>query len=266
MRKLSLNITIIFVLMGLFACEDVYNDLKVENYKPAIVIEGLITDEIPPYYIKVFRSVAFGDSTYNNYISGAEVRLSDNEGNTELLSMQSPGIYRADSIRGKPGNVYSLDVKVGDSVFSSKCVMPSIMLVDSLIPIFYQDDGNNTKGYHLKLFGRKPQNDSVNFYKCLIYQNNRLINNHSYSLIFSDEHTSVQEVEFPETFALHDTAEIEIQSITKEVFDYFLNINMLIIDNSFIFDYQKNPHSNISNGAFGYFQASAVRKIKVIIQ
>lgn len=267
MRRLILNISTIFILTGLFSCEEEYKNFKAENYKPAIVIEGLITDENPPYYVKVSRSVAFGDSINDSFILNAKVRLSDNEGNSELLSIQKSGIYRADSIHGKPGNIYSLEVKIGDSVFNSNCVMPLLFSADSLIPVFHEDNGIYNKGYYVKIYGKKPQTDSINFFKCQIYQNSRLINNRSVSYVFSDEHTSsTLNFEFQEPFALHDTAELEIQSITHEVFIFFSDINMLVSDDSFVFEYQKNPRSNISNGALGCFQASSVKRMKVIIQ
>jgi hypothetical protein len=267
MRKLILYIFIFFALTGSFACEEEYKDFKVEKYEPVVVIEGLITDNNPPYFVKVSRTTFFGDSSYNKSIANLEVRMTDNEGNTELLSIQEPGVYRSDSLQGKPGNTYKLEVRIRDSVFISNCVMPPAIVNDSLISVYHKDDGIYKQGYHVKLIFRKPQNDSINYYKCNIYQNGKLITNRLYSIIFSDDNTSSKlEVEFLESFSFHDTVELEVMTINKEVYNYFFDIDKIISNDSYIFDYQRNPRSNISNGAFGYFQASSVKRLKLVIK
>jgi hypothetical protein len=86
----------------LYSCEELYDDFNVKEHKSDIVIEGVITDANPPYYIKVMKTVKFGDSTLIDYVSDALVSLSDNEGKTEILTAEQTGLYRCDSIIGKP--------------------------------------------------------------------------------------------------------------------------------------------------------------------
>ncbi len=80
-----------------------------------IVIQGMVTDQPGPYIITVSKTIPIQDQGENlNYLSGAKVSISDNQGNSEILSEKSPGSYYTQSTQGVIGNSYTLIVKTAE--------------------------------------------------------------------------------------------------------------------------------------------------------
>jgi len=124
-------ILLILVPICLCSCKKEVN-LNLDNAGPHIVIQGEITDAAGPYMVKINQSVSFKSENTFPAVSGASIKISDNEGHTDSLTESSPGVYITHSLQGKPGNTYTMTVKVLDS--TSHCTAPSLPIKPAAQP------------------------------------------------------------------------------------------------------------------------------------
>jgi hypothetical protein len=82
------------------------------------IIEGMISDQIPPYSVKVSRALPIdSDSTYHGPVRNATIFLFDDQGNSESLHEIEPGTYKTGGqIHGMIGHAYKITVTTDDGV------------------------------------------------------------------------------------------------------------------------------------------------------
>src|SRR5688500_4405377 len=104
------NSIIVILMAAIFiSCEKTV-DLKYKGNQSKIVIEGDITNETGPYFVKITKSINLSNTGNYPTIDNAVVTISDNAGNSETLSPQGNGVYRTNAIAGVPGRTYTLTV------------------------------------------------------------------------------------------------------------------------------------------------------------
>lgn len=112
-----ISIGLIFLItIGLDACVDRINfDLPDQSPYP-VVIDGFISDQLPPYEVTVTRAYDIqSKNSTRERISVKRLVLSDESGMSEELVEVSQGVYQtAGLIRGKVGSVYKLYIKLLD--------------------------------------------------------------------------------------------------------------------------------------------------------
>jgi hypothetical protein len=116
MRRLS-TILLLFLLT---ACVEEVR-LPIRQVQPRLVVDGLITDEAPPYPVKLTLSGAYSSGSgfpEELIINGAIVTITDNTDQTVTLEQDplQPSYYwvRDPAFRGKPGHRYTLKVILPD--------------------------------------------------------------------------------------------------------------------------------------------------------
>src|SRR5688572_7546758 len=112
MKRLKILLTVLSLVMC-GSCEKVI-DIDLNQSSPAVVIEGDITNETGPYTIRITQSINFDDRNEFPPVSDAVVTVSDSEGNRELLTEVSPGVYETETTEGIPGRTYTLEVVVNN--------------------------------------------------------------------------------------------------------------------------------------------------------
>lgn len=106
----------ILLLLITFGCVDrVLFDIKIpDDY--TVSIEGFISDQLPPYRIRIYRT--FDIESMENLKTGvtARVTLHDNHGNSEELEQLNSGVYENSTrlIQGKVGDIYKIKVELED--------------------------------------------------------------------------------------------------------------------------------------------------------
>jgi hypothetical protein len=135
MRKKQ-YITFIFpvILLLLLSCREVYYPEGLNSGKAIPIIQGRIAEDESPTVV-LSRAMDY-ESAVPDYISGAEVIVSDNKGNVVTLTESTPGHY-VDAVRelfGIVGTAYKLHVKMedGEEFESSMVIMPKKPIIDSL--------------------------------------------------------------------------------------------------------------------------------------
>ena len=105
-----------FLILLFFAsCEDRYWPELDDSYQNVIVVDGMITNGLPPYTVKLSLSSNVEVPQYNA-LSGYEVKILDDLGNIETLSEPEAGIYvtSPDGMQGVIGRSYQLTLHSPD--------------------------------------------------------------------------------------------------------------------------------------------------------
>jgi len=252
------------VLFGLASCEKEI-DIDLNDSDPQIVIEGAITDQPGPYFVAISRSVIF--SIPNNYppVSGASVTITDNGGNTDVLTEVQAGLYQTNTTVGVPGKTYNLNISIDQIDYYATSTMPQKVDLDSLqfepwlgpnsesnyvaLPVFTDPAtlGNNYR-FLMTINGVKDKRYYV--YNDII--GNGLINSRP---IFSPDID----------LNLDDTVEFEMRCIDVATYVYFNTLSQLSGGGMGVTP--ANPPNNITGGrALGIFSAYTTQTLTQRVQ
>lgn len=264
---------VLFIILSLFlvfSCEKEI-DLNLEDQSGKIVIEGNITDQSGPYFVRITRSVAFTQENEYPPVENYYVNLSDDLGHSEILEYVGNGYYRTTFMEGQPGRTYTLKVLVEGKEYIAKSTMPEAVnfegleqdsylvageLSYTLLPIFTDPPTlGNRYLFRYAVNGRSK----TNFLEFSDNVNNGLPNQRPILLPNDDEDGSVK-------VKTGDLITVEMNCIDDKVYTYFSALLQLSSGGGLGGGVTPtNPPSNISNGALGYFSAHTVRvETKVI--
>ncbi|MFM9840595.1 MAG: DUF4249 domain-containing protein [Cyclobacteriaceae bacterium] len=118
MKKSALFIIILLISDS---CVDRIDFIS-SNAASQLVVEGQITDEPGPYTVKLSRTRKILDFSEGKPVSASKVVISDNVGNSEILTEIYPGAFQTKSngIQGTIGREYTLRVETRDGkIFES---------------------------------------------------------------------------------------------------------------------------------------------------
>lgn len=139
MKSLSVYLSILLACFMATSCEDKI-ELDLPEGDRLLVVEGWLSNEPGPHYVKLTYTQAYFDASAPPVASGAAVSLLDDAGLEVLLEEFEPGLYSyPDS--GIVGNTYELDIRLSDgSHFRSK---PELLRVPvPILEIYWDIDPN----------------------------------------------------------------------------------------------------------------------------
>ena len=260
------NILSIIVIALLFAsCEKVV-DLDYKSNQSKIVIEGNITNEVGPYFVRIINSIALKETGTYPTIDDAVVIISDDAGNSELLTPQGDGYYSTSTLAGVEGRTYTLTVKMEDQTYTAQSTMPTRVPFET-IRIEEVSIGGDIE-YNLVPVYQDPE-EKGNNYRFILSVNNKLINQH---LVLNDEvkngleNTLKLEINDDVDMKPGDLISIEMQCIDKKVSLFYTTLALMGDSGPGGGTTPSNPPNNITNGALGVFSAHTVETKSVTIQ
>lgn len=266
MKYLALIIISSFILFT--SCTDEI-DIDLNSSSPQVVIEGAITNQPGPYFIKISETVNFSDANNFPPVTGATVSIADNNGVNEVLTETQPGIYATTALVGTPGNTYTLTVAYNGKTYTSTSSMPIPVNLDSLaanksafappgqsadnyiITPKYTDPiavGNN---YRFIQYSKGERDNSIIVFNDNV--NNGALNSRP---IISQDFDIIQ----------GDTLIVEMQNIDKPNYDYLFSLASVAGNGPGGGTTPSNPVSNINGGALGYFSAHTSQKVTIVVQ
>ena len=125
-------ITSFALLTAMASCQKVIQ-VHLNDTAAKYVIEGNVSDQPGPYFVKISQSVNFDQANTFPAISGATVIITDaTAGVVDSLHESTPGMYRTTSLAGVSGHTYQLYIKVNGQVFTSSALMPVAVNIDTL--------------------------------------------------------------------------------------------------------------------------------------
>ncbi|WP_240543783.1 DUF4249 domain-containing protein [Spirosoma foliorum] len=139
----------------------------------SLIVEGQITDQAGPYTVKLTRTADYSYASLNLLETGAVVTISDNLGNKETLTEQSPGgtyTTAANGIRGVAGRSYKLTIqtKAGKQYESEAEVLQAAPPITKLYYEYSIESGGvnfaQNQGWNVYIDTKDPEAPG-NYYK-----------------------------------------------------------------------------------------------------
>jgi len=256
----------------------------------AIAVKGaqvIITDNMNQIDTLIPVDVNLDEYTLDRF--GYYKLLYDGDGNfIDTLFLEDPaefnydrGFYKTQHLVGIPGRTYFLKVLSEGKEYQAQDFMQSVPEIDSVNFIKKAPEPGKSPIVTPLLYFSEPQNIK-NYY---LIQLNEEISIRSYSAgilwqfsILSDEFLqpyvnglninqgeTPRSVEYP-IFQEGDSFYIALSSITKNAYEYYkILLKQFKNDGGAFQPSPGSPPTNISNGALGYFRASAISEKRVKI-
>lgn len=269
MKYIPLGCVISIFVLVLPACQKVIH-LHLKSSDQPYVIEGTITDQPGTCKVLISRTMKFDEDNRFQGISGAEVRLADDAGDTVLLVENAPGVYEDSLLVGRVGHAYSLQVTVGHERFTASSTMPRKVQLDSAYIEEEDFFGETTK--QLNVMYRDPAGQP-NYYKFVEFVNGKQVQRQFVTddqltdgkkvistLRYFDDEKNKNDVSAIKT---NDTVRVDMQCIDAAVYKYWYSLESSATGSSQSAS-PANPVSNILGGALGIFSAHTLQRKQVI--
>jgi hypothetical protein len=266
-------------MLFLTACEQTV-DLDLNQTEPLLAIEGQVTDKPDHNFVKISRTVGFYDTGITPRVTDATVTVQDNAGNTfsfvhyQGTSADSIGMYFPETpFAGEVGSTYELTVLVDGKTYTAQDILLPIVPIDQLTSRIDEDEQSDPEDpgrfYEVLLYVKEPQ-EREDFYLFKCYRNDKLEYANETDIYFSDDQLlseNIDGIPMPIFYAKDDIARIEAYSLTRDAFVFYRDLQKLLNNDGGIFgNPPANPRSNITNGAIGFFQVSAIQDDVITIQ
>jgi hypothetical protein len=258
-------VNIIFIAVLFTSCEKIV-DLKYKDNQSRIIIEGNITNEPGPYFVKITKSISLTETGIPPAVDNAVVTMSDDAGNSETLTLQGNGIYRTNTLQGAAGRTYTLTVQVESQTYTAQSTMPQQVPFDSIKVEKVVFTGETE--YNLIPVYNDPISKGNN-YRFVLSVNSKLINQH---LIQHDEvkngvvNTLRLEINDDDlTLKAGDVINITMQCIDEKVALYYKTLALMGDSGPGGGTTPNNPPGNLSNGALGVFSAHIAETKRVTL-
>lgn len=254
--------------LSLFACEkEISVDLNTAD--PKIVVEATLNDQESLATVKLSKTVNFSDPNAYPAVSGAEVVISDNAGNSWICSETASGIYQNTQLLGVVDRTYTLSIKTSDGqLFTASSTLPAPVAVDSfsIVESTFPGANNDTTTYFVipRYLDPIGVQNNYRFIQSLNGAKDLTIivrNDNVFAGTVNEQPLFSQELEIHSG----DVLDIEMMGIDRGVYDYFFSLNQSIGSGPDASGVPSNPVSNIRGGALGYFSAFSVQKFTVVI-
>ncbi|RAV98608.1 DUF4249 domain-containing protein [Pseudochryseolinea flava] len=280
MKSITYILSAIIGAAALSGCQETVQ-LDLKQTPPKVVIEGQVTNHPGYQSVKISRSVDFYSSGQSPRITNATVIVTDSDGN-EIEFVHNPnnhpdsaGVYiPSPSFVGEIGKTYSLRVSVGSEIFEASDKMVSVIDMDSLKYRINEDEREDPKTdgkfYELLMYAKEPQNES-NFYLFKFYRNDSLTTYGDTDIYYSDDKylaENIDGVTSPIYYAPQDKGKVEMYSLSRVGYVFFNDLSTLLNnDGGGMFGpIPSTPRTNLTNGALGFFQVSAVNSIEITVE
>jgi hypothetical protein len=149
-----------------------------------------------------------------------------------------------------------------------------VIPIDSLKFEVNEDEADDPKTegktYEILMFAREPQ-DEKNYYLFKYYRNDSLVVYNPSDIYYSDDQVlgeKIDGVPSPVYYAPNDKARLEVYSLSRHGYVFYNDLSAVMNnDGGGMFgSIPSSPRTNITNGALGFFQVSAVNDKVIYIE
>lgn len=278
MKKIFIFLISIPVLLT--SCEEPYQ-LKQDAGDVKIVIEGLLTNDPSLQFVKVSRSADFYSSGHTPRVTDATVTVVDDLGTTidyvhnPRNHQDSLGYYfPVNGFGGELGRTYKLAVNVDGALYEAEDELAPVTPIDSLAVRLDEEERADPEDagrfYEVLIFATEPQ-DEDNFYLFKFYRNDTLAYDNDSDIYYSDDKLLAENIDgipAPSFYAIDDVVRVEAYSLSRQGYVFYNDLSSLINNDSggMFGPIPATPRTNLSNGALGFFQVSAVAMDDIIVE
>lgn len=275
MFRMKLYITIfgLGAMLMLSACEKTVT-LDLKQTPSRVVIEGMLTDDVAYQYVKVSRTADFYSSAQSPRIADATVQVQDDAGHlynfvhNPRSHADSAGYYLPETpFAGEVGRTYTLTVVVEGVSYTATDKLLRIVNIDKLEVKVDDDEKADPKDegrfYQLLLFVKEPQ-DTRDYYMFKCIRNGKVEYANNTDIYYADDELVGEDIDgipLPVYYAQGDEAGVEVYSLSRDAFVFYRDLQKLLNNDGGLFGTPPaDPRTNLSNGALGFFQVSALVK------
>lgn len=262
--RLKYYTSLLLVAVVILSCKKVIK-LDMGNDSGKLVIEGNITDEPGPQFVKLSRNVPFTSTNTYPPVTGATVTIYDSTTNRYFDMTEGPaGTYSVGKGLGIYGHTYSMTVNAGGHTYTARSVMPQFVGMDSIVTSNNILDKNDNKRMMTVYF-----NDPAgvkNQYRFIMYVNNVQVNT---IFAFDDQfidgkHVTLDLQQNEKDIYPGDTVRVEMQNIDRPIYTYWFTLEQQQGNNPGGAVAPSNPPTNITPATLGYFSAHTTQSISIV--
>ncbi|MBK6566644.1 MAG: DUF4249 domain-containing protein [Saprospiraceae bacterium] len=252
----------------LVSCTEEF-EVNVNAADTQIVVEANLNNK-EPITVTLSSSVNFKDDNEFPPVVGATIVITDNLGNNETLKETSKGKYVGSTVIGIAGRSYTLNIKSNDKIISSECTISNEVNFDKLTVKVSSGGGGGGPGggdgstHDISVEYLDPLNET-NYYRFVEFKNGDYID----AYIFDDRLSNGTTINstlrsFNRNYKKGDTLTIEMQCISKEIYEYYKSFGNLFGGPTNA-STPANPYTNMLGTRLGYFSAHTIQtKIFII--
>lgn len=282
MNKIFIFISLLIVLSS---CESLVQ-IDTPDGQNNITVEVDVTTESRPWEVRISMSQSYYNLEPVSNVDNALVTIADNEGNKDTLQYVSDGVYRTTGNKAAvPGRTYELNIWVDGEYYEAFDYCRPQYQLDTVAAYFLpNNNGFIQSGWYVFEKANEMEGDG-DCYEWIITRNDTVLTSFGFILdqdefrdnsyfnlqIDKDDPLSglpqgILPRPFPFSMNPGDVVTVEQRCINKGYFDYLTMIQTQLNNSGTPFDSPPaNAISNISNGAFGYFNVMNVVKGEVVI-
>lgn len=292
MKNTAINILLLFSLIMSSCTEDIELDYK-SSY-PRLVVEGVITDQKTPHYVRLEVSSDFYINKPSPPVTGATITINDGETDYRLVETEdeagvSKGFYflPPEFEAGVVGRTYTLQIEDVDingdgkmESYSASSILNPVSPIDSIDMTYEESHGE--KRWPLQLYSQEPL-ATEDYYAFKVYKNQELISDKlSETIVASDQFIEGNYINGLEVQSLleeddegeksdeapevGDWVTLEMAGITMEYHDFIDAVQRETGMSIPLFSGPPaNVPTNISNGAVGFFTAYSITRDSILV-
>lgn len=283
-----------FLILFMNACSEKY-DFEFEDQASLLVVDGLITDQVGPYYVRLSESIkevvkpdySASSQLVSKPIKTAKVSLTDDDGNTETLRYvgkipdtypESEGWYIIENMRGVVGRTYTLNIVWNDKTYTASDKMELVPPIEKIgfrtkhleaknedvdIPLIYFNEPQSTKNYYLMYYSADGFFGSNRNWAFSILNDDHL---DSYvNGLEIDDGQSPSGRDFYSFIPEGVNVDVYLESLSEPAYEFYRGIiNQFDADGGAFSPNPSSPPTNVSGAAQGFFRASAVSMKSVV--
>lgn len=285
------NILIVFVCMGVYACEDVI-DVDLENGRSQLVVDAFLSSDNSKQQIRLTKSAGYFLNAPTPAENQAQVEiLGPNKQRFEFLSDGNGNFNYDPQTNGaldSIGFVYQLELTYKGNLYTANSMLNPVPPIDTMLVSFEEGSTFDIAGYYTQFFavdfaGRKD------YYLIKAYKNGVPINkDNPSSLILAEDasfigggadgfpfilplRAAITDDEDP--FAVGDVSSVELLSLNEAAFEYLDQVAIQANNGGLFSTPPSNIRTNIFDAAgnlqeevLGVFSLSAISRDSILIR
>ena len=200
------------------SCEKVVQ-LDLNEIEETYIIDGMVSNIQDYNYVKLSKLSGFYDNQVGEGVSGANVKVEDEDGNVFTLTETTQGLYTNPLLIGQAFKKYNLTIEVGNETITAETSIPGNVEIDTIeiqevtSPFFagdfvgfvyWIDDENAENYYRIRAFENSKKTSPLYISSDVLYNGIR-----TGTPLFTNE------------LYLNDTLRIELMQIDKQNYNYW---------------------------------------------
>lgn len=267
------------LLVTVYSCTESFNADLVDQNGNRLVVEGVFTNQHKIHEITLSRTGKYYLNGETDRVLGATVSITDNDTVINLHDNNDDGVYETErELAGKDNHTYTLNITLanGEQYSATETILP-INPIDSINYIYDKSENpfDDKKYYHIKIYVQESPIPNQFYQWDLLVDDTCITDTLRLKRVESDDLLNgnyvsgwtVYEIDSDEITEEEHVVTLQMSSLSQDMYDFHYSVLMETDYSGSMFSGNpSNVPSNISNGAFGYFRASAVSEKSIIVK